>query len=339
MARARPIRLSDRIVPVPRPRPLEWREPLERSVRSCLIDGVPVETTGRRSFRVGWKPSCEVPYQWTAFGSRSERMYGKRDPIFLYGYGRCRKCPACRKARSQMWQIRAMNEFANCPVTLFGTITMSLEEHYALDARIMTGTKGKDGRFIRHPQNISELSDSEMFSARVGVFGDEVQKFLKRLRKGDKYHRPVIRYLLVAEAHDSASTLSVMRGRPHFHLLLHEMEVGSLVTGNPRDCITYGASGEYVRCKYKAGTQWREGVFVHDDAFLRTQWHFGFTKFQFAENAKAAAYLCKYLTKASDERVRASQNYGAEKEAPIYHMNVNETDLSSRMIEGSRLDP
>jgi len=216
---------------------------------------------------------------------------------------------------------------------------MSLEEHYALDARIMTGTKGKDGRFIRHPQNISELSDSEMFSARVGVFGDEVQKFLKRLRKGDKYHRPVIRYLLVAEAHDSASTLSVMRGRPHFHLLLHEMEVGSLVTGNPRDCITYGASGEYVRCKYKAGTQWREGVFVHDDAFLRTQWHFGFTKFQFAENAKAAAYLCKYLTKASDERVRASQNYGAEKEAPIYHMNVNETDLSSRMIEGSRLDP
>ena len=70
-----------------------------------------------------------------------------------------------------MWQIRAMNEFNRWPITLFGTITMSLEEHYALDARIMTGTKGKDGRFIRHPQNISELSDSEMFSARVGVFG------------------------------------------------------------------------------------------------------------------------------------------------------------------------
>lgn len=313
MSRAKPIRLSDgRVYRSGRPRPPEWREPLERAVRGSMVAGVPVDVTGRRSFRLGWKPNCEAPYEHVAFGSKSEHIRGKRNPIFVHIFGRCRKCDACRKARSQMWQIRAMHEYKRWPVTLFGTITMSMDEHYALDARILAGTRRPDGSWKRHPVNIAELSPHELFTARVQGFGDEVQKFLKRLRKGDAYHRPDLRYLIVAEAHDSERTSAALRGRPHFHMLLHEVVQGSLVHGYPTAAIQNGESGEYLRSKYRAGNTWREGVFVKDNAFLRTQWTFGFTKFQFAENERAASYLCKYLNKASDARIRASVGYGLD---------------------------
>lgn len=288
----------------------EFREPLEAAVRRCLASGVPVAHSGERKFALGWQPNCEIPYQWEAFGAKSVARYGKRYPILLTGFGRCRKCDACKKARSQMWQIRAMDEFSRWPITLFGTITLAPEEHYALDGRIMTGTRGADGNFLRHPLNINELSPSELFTARTSVAGDEVQKFLKRLRKGDYFHRPRIRYLLVAEAHDSESSSDLIRGRPHFHIMIHEMVAGSLVCGNPALALMNGRDSEYRRVKYRAGNAWREGVFVDDESFLRRQWSFGHTKFQFAENAKAAAYLCKYLNKASDARIRASQKYG-----------------------------
>ena len=186
-----------------------------------------------------------------------------------------------------------------------------MENHYELDARIIQGTRKPDGSYKRPPVNINELSATELFMARVGVFGDEVQKFMKRLRKGDKFHpSPNLRYLIVAEAHESDKTNVALRGRPHFHMLLHETVQGSLVSGNPRNAFTDGESGEYRLASYKSGNVWRKGVFVNDDSFLRTQWHFGFTKFQFAENAKAASYLCKYLNKAADARVRASAGYG-----------------------------
>lgn len=297
--------------PVPRKKRLELREPLERAVTRALFNGYPVERLGSgRTFKYDFPTSCENPVPMEAFGSRSEYMRGVRKPITLLFNFRCRKCEACKRARSNMWELRAKAEYDRWPVTLFGTITCSMDQHYMLDARIHSGTKGEDGRFIRHPANINELSAKELFEARVRVFGDEVQKFLKRLRKGDKFHRPKIRYLLVAEAHDSANTDERLRGRPHFHILLHEMEAGSLVVGKPTAAAVSGADGEYVKSRYKSNGIYREGIFVHDDSFLRTQWHYGFTKFQFAENGKAASYLLKYLGKAMDARIRASQCYG-----------------------------
>ena len=313
MSRAKPIRLSDgRLYTDARPRSLEVREPLERAVTDALFKGVPVVLEGRRRFHLGWTPRCEAPYRWLAFGSRSEYARGSRNPIYVQGFGRCRKCTLCKKARSDMWQIRAMNEYARWPRTLFGTITMSMEEHYRLDSIIIQGTRGKDGRYIRHPQNPAAMSADEIFAARVGVFGDEVQRFLKRLRKGDLFHpAPSLRYLIVAEAHESERTNVALRGRPHFHIMLHETVASSLVHGNPVIAITNGTDGEYRAARYQTKTgEWRSGVFVDDGAFLRKQWHFGFTKFQFAENARAAAYLCKYLNKAADERIRASVGYG-----------------------------
>lgn len=328
MTRARPIRLvSGETVPVPWTRPAIWRETLERSVKSAMMQGTPVERSGRRRFRLGWEPKCEAPYIFEAFASRSEIKSGKRDPIFVTGSGRCRKCDQCKKARSAMWQIRAMHEYSKWPVTVFGTVTMSPEEHYALDARIIQGTRGPDGQYKRYPANINEMSATELFVARVGVMGDDVQRLLKRLRKGDAFHRPQFRYLLVAEAHDSDRTNSAMRGRPHFHILLHENVQGSLILGSPTKAILEGQDGEWKRCSYKAGGHWREGVFVDDRSFLRSQWDAGFTKFQFAENAKAAGYLCKYLSKNTDVRIRASVGYGED------------TVSSSNDVERAKMDP
>lgn len=294
-------------------KPLIVRQQVERAVASALMKGVPVVREDNANyFRVGYESTCENPYPVETYGARSELLADRsRKPIRMLFYARCRKCAPCRKARSQMWQIRAMHEYEMWPRTIFGTVTMSLDHHYMLDARIEAGVWDDTlDKWKRPPRRLRELSTSEQFTARVTAFGEEMQRFLKRLRKNRGLAPGAARYLMVAEAHDSARTDAALRGRPHVHLLLHECVAGCLVTGSPVEALAAGTSGEWVRSTYQSGGHRRTGVFVHDDSVLRKAWQFGFTKFQFAENAKAAAYLCKYLTKASDERVRASLGYG-----------------------------
>lgn len=231
-----------------------------------------------------------------------------------------------------MWQDRAITEFKAWPTTLFGTITMSPQHHYEMDARIEAGRKAPDGQWLRYPVPISSLPLAELFRKRVAVFGEELQLYLKRLRKGDaKRRRPQVRYLLVAEAHDSDATAVEMRGRPHYHLLIHEQEQGSLFLGSPLEALVAGESGEYIRKKYQTRGVWRDGVFLKDNAFARQQWTWGFTKFQFAENEKAAGYLCKYLTKATQDRIRASLHYG-DLEYLQHARSSNESLDSSRDV-------
>lgn len=78
------------------------------------------------------------------------------------------------------------------------------------------------------------------------------------------------RYLLVAEAHKS--------GLPHYHVLVHEVGESDRI-------------GERV---------------------LRRQWKLGHSKFNLVDagDPRAARYVCKYLSKAAEARVRASLRYG-----------------------------
>lgn len=78
------------------------------------------------------------------------------------------------------------------------------------------------------------------------------------------------RYLLVAEAHKS--------GLPHYHCLVHEVAESDRI-------------GERV---------------------LRGQWKLGYSKFSLVDagDPRAARYVCKYLSKAAEARVRASVRYG-----------------------------
>jgi len=65
-------------------------------------------------------------------------------------------------------------------------------------------------------------------------------------------------------------------GLPHYHMLVHESK-----------------ATEHVRHKT-----------------LNDQWRLGFTNWKLAADAKSARYVCKYLTKSSMAKVRASLDYG-----------------------------
>jgi len=258
------------------------------------------------------EPNCDKPIRFELYARYNTDIRRRCRPLTVSGAARCRRCESCRKARMFQWRQKAVAEFNTWPITVFGTFTMAPEQHYLLDAGIEAGLRSPAGeQWLRHPVPLKTLSHEERFRKRVTVFGEELQKYFKRLRIGDAQRkRPKVRYLLVAEAHDSAVTALEMRGRVHFHVLIHEVERGSLFMGDPIVALVSGSSGEFIRKKYKSQGVWKDGVFLTDDSFVRKQWSFGWTKFQLAENERAASYLCKYLTKTAMCRIRASQFYG-----------------------------
>lgn len=260
--------------------------------------------------------NCVQPYRWSQY-SRGGRDFvtGERyPPIQVSGSSRCRKCAFCDKAKSNMWTARAIDEFHKSARTLFGDFTTSPAVDDMLDnrTRVRLRSEGRD---------FDKLSAQERFAEQVREFGAEVTKWLDRVRHGRDGHTPTkIRYLLVAEVHDSDRTSEVKRGRPHFHILIHEMVAGSAVKGSPLAAISDGgdrlsclvAAGEWEQrmIQHKDGV-WRPHAFVRDEAFIRKNWTLGHTKFQWAEDARGAYYVCKYISKSLFRvRPRASKKYG-----------------------------
>lgn len=123
-------------------------------------------------------------------------------PATVEMYTKCRRCPACLKARSLEWTYRAKRELAAASRTWFGTMTLRPEEHYLASLR---WEKAKAGR------RFNELSATEQFQAEQEEIAKEITRWLKRVRKESG---APLRYLLVAEAHKS--------GLPHYHVLVHE---------------------------------------------------------------------------------------------------------------------
>lgn len=280
---------------------------------------------------------CQEPYGFETFARQAASRYSRDKPISIIGKGRCRKCENCLKARSIMWKLRAIAEFKKWPVTAFGTITMSLDHHYLIDSAIMAGLE-HNGRVVRYPQRLEELSSDELFSWRVRIFGEELQRYFKRLRKNLALETGSLRYLLVAEAHNGARTHEELRGRPHFHLLLHETVARELFRGNPVHAQWSSQEGsDWIKRKYQSGGRWFEGIFLHDDAPVRQAWRFGFTKYQFAENERAASYLCKYLSETIDARVRASLHYGEDQVAPTRNSVSKNTEEKMDPTKGTDL--
>lgn len=213
-----------------------------------------------------------------------------------------------------MWGARAIHEYEFWPVTAFGTFTLSVENHLELDNRARL-------RLWDAGVSFDHLSEVEMFTERAREFGNEVTRWIKRIRQGRDGRSPTfVRYLLVAERHDSDKTGPELRGRPHFHMLLHDMQAGCAMRGSPAAALAQGKS--FTECSVEAGEWevrnvvdkkgvWRPHVFLRDEAFIRKNWTLGFTKFQWAEDANSAWYVCKYLSKEMRCRVRASQRYGS----------------------------
>lgn len=189
--------------------------------------------------------------------------------------------------RSSHWAHRAETEFEAAQATWLGTLTLSPFHHAVIDARVARRAQQRGSAWL------TDWTKQEVFRARAGEIGKEVSKYLKRIRKAG---RGPFRYMLVAEAHDSARTSEEMRGRPHYHLLLHEGHLGALVRPEEYHLTSNGV------------------IRVDDKSPLRTQWEFGFTQIEQCRDSQSASYLCKYLSKAMLWRVRASLRYGESQE-------------------------
>lgn len=171
---------------------------------------------------------------------------------------RCRRCEKCRAVRAAVWRYRAKAEYAFAQRTWFGTITLSPSAHLVALSQ---------ARRRLHAQGIDfdTLPLVEQFVLRHEAICPSLTRYLKRVRKASGAR---LRYLLVAEAHES--------WLPHYHMLVHEVAGSTSVK----------------------------------HAILRDQWHMGFTHWKLVNDPRAATYLCKYLSKSTIARVRASVRYG-----------------------------
>lgn len=230
-----------------------------------------------------------------------------------------------------MWRDRAIAEYKQWPMTIFGTMTFRPEIHYLADARL-TARLGAGGT------DFFALTEAEKFGERSRELGSLVTNWLKVVRHGFPRtrlvkDRPQFRYLIVCEAHDGARTSDEMRGRPHFHCLIHvQANEGRLFKGSPLQAMLNGADGEWIRKSYQTRNGWKYGVYLIDQASVRTAWQHGLNKFQWCENEQTASYLTKYLSKTLDARVRASQGYG---DVDRIHHKQHETDVERTTEKGS----
>jgi len=210
---------------------------------------------------------CHQPY-WTEIVARPPpddgryfRFVGKAMTMRIDLGTPCRKCEACRKARSFLWRIRATEELQRAARTWFGTLTMDPESHYRMMA---------SARYTAHTRGVrwADLTDDERFRRVADTSLKEVTKYVKRIRKQSGVP---LRTLCVTEKHKS--------GLPHFHMLVHEVELKP---------VTH--------------------------KILSTQWSFGFERWRLVDfdtdPKKSARYICKYLTKDAQTRIRASLHYG-----------------------------
>jgi hypothetical protein len=160
----------------------------------------------------------------------------------------CRKCLPCRRAKTRLWRGRISPEMEIAERTWFGTLTFSNREWSKIEAEAGT----------------TDLRPC------LRVAGKRVTNFVKRVRKGSGALG--LRLLIVTEL--------TKRGRPHYHVLVHEPDMANV-----------------VRHRMLVG-----------------QWPHGFSKWNEVKagehRARVAAYLAKYLTKAPVGRVRAARGYG-----------------------------
>jgi len=238
------------------------------TIQRLFVDAMSTDSFTRHGSRMGtWdiSGSCEDPVPVThhsrASGlAKSLRKGAKMPPgIELVMLTPCRQCPSCLKYIAWFWRGRAQTEIEAASRTWMITLTARPDVHVWIDHECST-----------RQRNFWGSPPAKIFAERSKVFGEEVTKYLKRLRKQS---RAKLRYLLIAETHDGADTSDFMRGRPHFHMLLHE--VGMQV---PKRLI-------------------------------QGQWQHGFSDVKLADHG-ASWYVSKYITKAKQARVRASLRYG-----------------------------
>lgn len=273
---------------------------LRRKVRAGVKAGVARQVPGKGDhWVIDWSITCEKPVVFRWRGQALHKGDRRPRPYIVEEFLRCRRhCEACKVSKARYWAARAVTECDRAQRTYMGTFTLRPEEHALLDVKVAA----------KRP--IGELSAEQLFRERTLIFGQEVTNWLKRVRSCIGVPN-AIRYMLVAEVHDSDKTSVEMRGRPHFHLLVHEQVLGALAKGSPLECLEHGESGELIR----RGSKDAYRVEIADGAMVRQTWTLGFSKFVWCPNSRSAFYLCKYVTKNPQWKMRASVGYGHENQS------------------------
>lgn len=278
-------------------------ERLEHIVRNAMIGGYGqvqywTDTARpRRLAKLSMAMDCEDPFM-AELHSRHSAEHGKAiKPLTVVLETRCRKCKPCLERRAMFWRARAFEEYSIAAQTYFGTLTIAPDQDIIIDAECRL-------RLLEKGVDFDRLDETEKFRERVKQGGTRITTYLKRIREGDvERGKPSFRYLLVAEAHSGAKTSAAKLGRPHWHILLHEADKASRLV-LPDEWLR-NATG-HVR------TDKHGNAMVENGAFLKRHWKLGFSSFFLAGSPRAAGYLCKYLTKESAARVRASFRYGGQ---------------------------
>lgn len=271
-------------------------------------------------WQVDMSLGCPRPYRNRMVGSDAvSRQRSRRRvlvaPLLVDIAYPCRKkhCEQCMKNRANQWGARACEEYRSNARTWLVTFTMSPMEHTLLEAEAMKRFREKFPNEERPDQNLALKLQCQVFQQRVKAWLDYLKK--KRKRAGQNTDR-AIRYFLVAEVHNSARTSEFMRGRPHFHMLLHEKEIGSLILDE--ECQWVGASTVVAERSEPEGrpegrplgTRNPPTYRVRVESDLRRAWQFGLSELKLALTEEGVYYLCKYLHKAPMYRAVASVGYG-----------------------------
>lgn len=260
--------------------------------------------------------SCETPVR-IKYIARSMLGATAGKPLTLEVLHRCRKCKSCERARSRMWAARAAKEFEQAERTWFGTLTLGPQHHAAVDQGVARAGLWPDRSRLSEPQ-----FEKAVFRARASYVGEQVSSWLAIVREIGFLRlnrRELVRYLLVAEKHDSGNTSDFMRGRPHYHLILHEVRAGAVFAGSIEDAAAGVDNGEITRRKERTPEGWKAFLFATDDSLARRAWCLGHSKFKYCESPRAAHYICNYLYESEMTRMRASILYGKrELDADMY---------------------
>lgn len=277
-----------------RARPRYSRRAVQALAWRALAEGG--KRLGPHSIEWDLSGRCSRPYERLISGDARIKtvprfVRGKREPAFMTVMVKtpCRLCESCIEDRQRLWTARALSECGGAPETLFGTLTLNPEVQAAIlaECRELSAQDGVD---------FDCLTIERQFALRVARAGREVTKYIKRVREampspillGKRV--PNLRYLLVAERHVSQG--GEEDTRPHFHALFH---------------VVHAA----FPFEWQEVLHSKEPRLVPRCGLLHDQWEeLGFAWWKRADSG-TAYYICKYLSKDSYARVRASEDYGA----------------------------
>lgn len=133
-----------------------------------------------------------------------EGKRGVQHGISLAMHVPCRRCANCLRRRAASWRHRMLSEYGASSRTWFGTLTLAPQAQYLASAEAAS-------RAYASAVDWRQLSEEEQFGRTVSVVYEELQRYMKRVRKASG---AALRYIAVVERHKS--------GLPHIHMLVHE---------------------------------------------------------------------------------------------------------------------